>query len=108
VGTQPEAGLAAVIVDDVITSGASIRHSVELLSGASVRIAGIIIAVDRQERGAGGESTLVELAESLGVPVLPVVSVREMIAILHRDGSLANDVVATIRDYLDEHAPLST
>jgi hypothetical protein len=31
-----------------------------------------------------------------------------MIAILHRDGSLANDVVATIRDYLDEHAPLST
>lgn len=107
VGTQPEAGLSAVIVDDVITSGASIRHSVALLTGAAVRIVGIVIAVDRQERGTGTKTTLEELEESLGVPVLPVVSVREMVDILHRDRSLAADMVAAIRDYLDAQAPLS-
>lgn len=106
VGTQPEAGLSTVIVDDVITSGASIRHSVDLLSRASVRIVGIIIAVDRQERGTGPKSTLEELVESLGVPVLPVVTVREMVAILRREGALADDMVAAIGNYLDEHAPL--
>jgi orotate phosphoribosyltransferase len=107
VGTQPEAGLSAVIVDDVITSGASIRHSVELLTKASVRIVGIVIAVDRQERGTGSKSTLHELAQSLGIPVLPVVTVREMVEILHREGHLTDDVVASIGDYLAEHAPLS-
>lgn len=107
VGTQPEAGLSAVIVDDVITSGASIRHSVELLTVASVRIVGIVIAVDRQERGTGTKSTLEELEESLGVPVLPVVTVREMVEILQREGKLEDDMVASIRAYVDEHAPLS-
>ena len=107
VGTQPEAGLAAVIVDDVITSGASIRHSVELLGQASVRITGIVVAVDRQERGSGTKSTLSELEDSLGIPVLPVVTVREMVDILRRGGNLSDELMARIGDYLRQHAPVS-
>ena len=105
VGTQPEAGLSAVIVDDVITSGASIRHSVELLGQASVRITGIVVAVDRQERGSGTKSTLSELEDSLGIPVLPVITVREMVDILHRGGNLNDELMAAIGDYLRQYAP---
>lgn len=107
VGMQPEAGLSAVIVDDVITSGASIRHSVELLGQASVRITGIVVAVDRQERGSGTKSTLSELEDSLGIPVLPVVTVREMVDILHRGGNLSDELMAAIGDYLRQYAPVS-
>ena len=107
VGTQPEAGLKAVIVDDVVTSGASIRHSVELLQGAAVEITGIVVAVDRQERGTGSKSTVAELEDSLAVPVLPVVTVREMVDILHREGHITDTLMAAIADYLREHAPVA-
>lgn len=107
VGTQPKAGLRAVIVDDVITSGASIRHSVELLKRSAVRITGVVVAVDRQERGSGTKSTLNELEGSLAVPLLPVVTVREMVDILHRSGRVDDTVVAAIGGYLERYGPVS-
>lgn len=107
VGTQPEAGLSAVIVDDVITSGASIRHSVALLGRAAVRIVGIVVAVDRQERGTGTKSTVDELAASLGIPVLAVVTVREVIDILRRERLVGEERVAAVESYLSRYAPTS-
>ncbi len=103
VGTQPESGMRAVVVDDVITSGASIRYSVELLREASVEVTGAVIAVDREERGSGTRTTLSELEESLKIPVLPIVTVSEMVEHLHRSGSLSADMKARIEDYVREH-----
>ena len=108
VGTPPEEGMRVVVVDDVITSGASIRHSVSLLLGAAaVRISGVVIAVDRQERGRS-RSTLVELEEELAVPVLPIVTIRDVVAHLSsRDFSGARlfDEAERLRieDYLARH-----
>lgn len=107
VGTQPEAGLTAVIVDDVVTSGASIRHSVRLLGDASARIAGIVVAVDRQERGTGKKSTVNELESSLGIPVLAVVTLSEIVDVLHREGQLGDDVVAAVEAYLGQYGPVT-
>ena len=103
VGTQPESGMYAVVVDDVITSGASIRYSVELLREASVEVTGAVIAVDREERGSGTRTTLSELEESLKIPVLPIVTVSEMVEHLHRSGSLSAEMKARIEDYVREH-----
>jgi orotate phosphoribosyltransferase len=108
VGTEPQAGLKAVIVDDVITSGASIRHSVALLRAASVAITGIVVAVDREERGSGARSTAHELEVELGIPVLSVVTVREMVDILRRRGHLSEAAVAAVGEYLREHAPVES
>jgi orotate phosphoribosyltransferase len=84
VGTAPQAGMRVVIVDDVITSGKSIHESVELLRRtADVQIAGVVVAVDRQERGAGERTTLAELQGQLGVPVCPIVTIRDVIEHLH-------------------------
>ena len=103
VGTQPESGMRAVVVDDVITSGASIRYSVELLREASVEVTGAVIAVDREERGSGTRTTLSELEKSLKIPVLPIVTVSEMVEHLHTSGSLSAEMKARIEDYVREH-----
>ncbi|HEY7820081.1 MAG TPA: orotate phosphoribosyltransferase [Vicinamibacteria bacterium] len=79
VGTQPTAGQGVVLVDDVITSGTSIEQAAALLrNAADVKILGVVIAVDRQERGRE-RSTLSELESALGAPVLPVLNVRQIV-----------------------------
>jgi orotate phosphoribosyltransferase len=103
VGMQPESGMRAVVVDDVITSGASIRYSVELLRAASVEVTGAVIAVDRQERGSGAKTTLAELEESLEIPVLPIVTVTAMVEHLHKNGSVSAEMKARIEAYVQEH-----
>ena len=103
VGTAPWPGARVVIVDDVITSGKSIHESVALLrKAADVAFAGVIVAVDRQERGRGGKSTLAELQEELGAPVRPIVTIREIAA--HLRGRVIDDArLAAIEGYLAEH-----
>jgi orotate phosphoribosyltransferase len=84
VGTAPADGMRVVLVDDVITSGRSIRESVDLLKGAArVEFSAAIVAVDRQERGKGERTTLAELRDELGVQVRAIVTIRELVDHLH-------------------------
>ncbi len=109
VGTQPADGMRVVVVDDVITSGRSIRESVSLLQRtADVQITAVVVAVDRQEKGKTDRTTLAELRDELGIRVLPIVSVRAMVDWLcDRDvgGTTVLDVQgrAAIDAYLAEH-----
>lgn len=109
VGTQPEAGMRVVVVDDVITSGRSIRESVALLqSTADVQVTAVVVAVDRQEKGKTDRSTLTELRDELGITVLPIVSVRGMVDWLvgrELGGTtvLSHSGKAEIEAYLAEH-----
>lgn len=110
VGTAPTDGMRVVIVDDVITSGRSIREAVALLRNAArVEVTGVVIAVDRMERGKGSRTTLAELRDELGVDVHPIVSIREIVDHLH-GREIAGRVVlddagrSAIAAYLDEHA----
>ncbi len=114
VGTQPADGMKVVVVDDVITSGRSIRESVALLRRtAGVEVTGVVVAVDRQERGKTAKSTLAELRDDLGIEVMPVVSVRSMIDWLcdrELDGSVVLDRAgkAAIEAYLAEHGGIES
>ena len=84
VGTVPQDGMRVVVVDDVITSGQSIRESVELLRrSARVEVTAVVVAVDRMERGRSERSTLAELRDELGLAVLPIVDVRGVMEYLH-------------------------
>jgi orotate phosphoribosyltransferase len=103
VGTQPREGQRIVIVDDVITSGASIGHSIELLrSAAGVEIVGVVVAVDRQEMGRS-LGTLQELQANLGAPVVPVVNIRQIVAYLSDKRLLSSADVASVADYLSRY-----
>lgn len=109
VGTTPKAGMRVVVVDDVITSGRSIRASVELLrQTADVEVTAVVVAVDRQEKGRSERSTLAELRDELGVEVLPIVSIRETMQYL-RGREMGGKVVLddagarAIETYLDAY-----
>lgn len=103
VGTQPAPGQSLVLVDDVITSGASIEQSAALLrKAAAVSILGVVVAVDRQERGRE-RSTVAELQEALGAPVLPVVNVRQVVAHLSSAKGLGAEQRARIEEYLGRY-----
>lgn len=104
VGMTPFDGSRVVIVDDVITSGGSIRHAAELLrASADVELTGIIVAVDRQERGRE-KNTLLELEEDLGVSVHAIVTIGDVVSHLGRTGRLPRDEASAISTYLDRHS----
>ena len=109
VGTAPADGMRVVVVDDVITSGQSIREAVELVrAAADVTVTAVVVAVDRQERGTGSKSTLAELRDELGVAVLPIVTIRELagdLAVREIGGRILVDAEqrAAIDAYLAEH-----
>ncbi|HVI01802.1 MAG TPA: orotate phosphoribosyltransferase [Enhygromyxa sp.] len=114
VGTAPAPGMRVVMVDDVITSGQSIRDAVSLLRNAAsnIEVGAAIVAVDRQERGRGEKTTLRELREELGVDVRAIVSIGELVPFLHNreiDGKVVLDDAGriAIEAYLDEHAGVS-
>jgi orotate phosphoribosyltransferase len=80
-GTLVGAKLAGnvLIVDDVITAGTAIRESLRLIAGNGARTAGVLIALDRQERGQGQHSAAQEIANEFGIPVIPIVSLSELL-----------------------------
>lgn len=69
-----------LIVDDVITAGTAIRESIEIIRGAGATPCGILIALDRQERGQAGErSAAQEVAAEFALPVLAVAGLDELL-----------------------------
>lgn len=72
------------IVDDVITAGTSVRESVEIITTAGATVAGVLIALDRQEKGLGNLSAVQEVSAQLGIPVVAIVSLADIIDFLRQ------------------------
>lgn len=84
VGQKPKDGSSILIVEDVTTAGTSIYETVPVLKNAAeVDIKGLIISVDRMEKGKSGKGALEELRESFGFKTASIVTVREIIEYLH-------------------------
>jgi orotate phosphoribosyltransferase len=67
-----------LIVDDVITAGTAVRESLGLIHDAGASVAGVLVALDRQERGQGALSAVQELAREHGVPVIAIVGLDDL------------------------------
>lgn len=72
----------ALIVDDVITEGAAKREAIEIIRAAGASPAGVLIALDRQERGQGTLSASQEVTRDFGVPVTAVATLEDILATL--------------------------
>jgi len=68
-----------LIVDDVITAGTAIRESVGILRAAGATLAGVVLALDRQERGQGMQSAVQEVQQQFGVPCISIVTLADLI-----------------------------
>lgn len=73
------------ILDDVITAGTSVRESVEIICGAGATVAGVVIALDRQEKGQNQMSAVQEVSQQFGIPVLAIISLAEIIEFIEQD-----------------------
>ena len=76
-----------LIVDDVISAGTSVRESVELIRHSGAEPAGVVIALDRMERGTGTQSAVQEVGEQFGIPVVAVVNLDNLLEFLERDAN---------------------
>lgn len=79
-----------LIVDDVITAGVSVRESVELIRAAGATPCGVVIAVDRMERGSGELSAVQEVQHAYGIPVVSIVNLDSIMHYLQGRDDLAN------------------
>ena len=81
-------GKSVWILDDVITAGTAMREVVEILEQAGASVAGIIVALDRKEKGLAEHSAIQELAATLQVPVRALVDMDDLISYLADDHSV--------------------
>lgn len=89
-GTLVGAALAGrvLLVDDVITAGTAIREALGLVTGHGAVPAGVLIALDRQERGTGERSAAQELAAEFNIPVVSIVSLSDLVAFASEDRTI--------------------
>jgi orotate phosphoribosyltransferase len=96
-----------VIVDDVISAGTSVRESVDLIRGAGAEPAGVLIALDRRERGGdavnvGTLSAVQEVERDFGIPVIPIATLDDMLSFLD-SGSEQATALAPYRTLIAEY-----
>ena len=72
-----------LIIDDVISAGTSVRESVELIRAAGATPCGVVIALDRMERGIGALSAVQEVERDYGLPVVAVATLDDLMTFLH-------------------------
>jgi orotate phosphoribosyltransferase len=91
-----------LIVDDVITAGTAIRESIELIRAAGAHPAGVLLALDRQERGTVSPlSAVQEIREQFAVPVTAVISLSDLMHHMQKAGRAAE--LSSIQSYRDRY-----
>jgi orotate phosphoribosyltransferase len=91
-----------LVIDDVISAGTSVRESVDLIRAAGATPAGVIIALDRQERGQGGLSAVQEVEKDFGIPVVAVASLIDLIGYLDGTPEL-QQVLPAVNRYREQY-----
>ncbi|MCK5272502.1 MAG: orotate phosphoribosyltransferase [Sedimentisphaerales bacterium] len=109
IGHQYNGSEQVIIIEDVITAGTSVRETLELLKKqGNPQVKGVIVSVDRMERGQGKLSAIQEMKEQFSLPVYSIVTVRDIIAHLYNhplDGQtyINDDMKARIEGYLNQY-----
>ena len=111
VGYQPENGDRVLIVEDVTPAGTSIRETIpNLRAAADIELAGLMISVDRRERGTDSRAALDQLSEEFAMPCVAIVQIQQVMEYLHGrevDGivHIDDEIRDRMADYLAEYGP---
>lgn len=96
VGAELQGGV--VIVDDVITAGTAIREVMGIIERSAAIAKGVLIAIDRQEKGMGDMSAIQEVERDYGLSVISVVKLDDIVAYLEQKGDFKREL-ELISDY---------
>lgn len=91
-------GKKVLIVDDVITAGTAIREVMTILEQQGARAAGVMLGLDRQEKGTGSKSAVQEIREQFEVPVASVITLQTIVEYLVQSGSYSGQM-EKMREY---------
>jgi len=94
-----------LIVDDVITAGTAIREAIEIITAAGGQPVGVVLALDRQERGTGQLSAVQEVEQALHLPVTSILRLADLIEYLEHSGNEAQ--LAATRAYRAQYGVTS-
>ncbi|HVL01509.1 MAG TPA: orotate phosphoribosyltransferase [Dongiaceae bacterium] len=95
-----------LIIDDVITAGTAIREVMDIIGKTPAKPAGVVVALDRQEKGKGDLSAIQEVEKEFGIPVLSIVNLKQLITFLEEKSAQQpewNTHLANIRAYRSQY-----
>ncbi len=90
-----------LIVDDVITAGTAVRESIELIRAAGASPAGVVLALDRQERGQATLSAVQEIQTMFSIPVVRIITLDHLIE--HLEVAGAGSELAALRNHRERY-----
>ena len=107
-GSKLRDGDRVIMIEDVTTSGKSMEETVPIVRAqADVTIKGLIVSLNRNERGKGNETALQEVSKLYGFPTAAIVSMPEVIEILEEQGKLDADLKARLDAYYAQYGPIA-
>lgn len=92
-----------LIVDDVITAGTAIRESIGIIEAAGGSPCGVVLALDRQERGRGERSAVQEVELEAGLPVISIITLADLLADLEDRKRVGPEPLEALREYRARH-----
>jgi len=91
-----------LIVDDVITAGTAIRESIDIIRTAGAQPVGVLLALDREERGSVSPlSAVQEVREQFGIPVIAVINLSDLMQHMRKQGRATD--LASMQAYRDRY-----
>lgn len=90
-----------MLVDDVITAGTAIRESMRILEDNNAKLSGVLISLDRQEKGRGELSAIQEIKQIYQCEVISIITLTDLIAYLEEDGKV--DELKHVKAYRDQY-----
>jgi orotate phosphoribosyltransferase len=91
-----------LIIDDVISAGTSVRESVELIRQSGAEPAGVLIALDRMEKGVGELSAVQEVNRDYGIPVIAIATLNDLVEHLKPQPEMAGNL-QRLQNYRDQY-----
>ena len=92
-----------LIIDDVITAGTAVRESITLIKAAGASLAGVVIGLDRKERGTTAASAVQEVEQAFGVPVASIITMDHLIDYLEDAGSGPAGALSAMHEYRKQY-----
>lgn len=91
-----------MLVDDVITAGTAIRESMEIIEAHNAQLAGVLIALDRQEKGKGELSAIQEVERDFGCQIVSIIKLADLINYLSEKPGMETQLAA-VSQYRDQY-----
>jgi len=93
-----------LVIDDVITAGTAIRETMEIIAASGASAAGVVVAMDRQEKGKSELSAIQEIEKEFSIPVISIINLQQIINYLEqKNDSVLEEYLDSMKEYQSKY-----